>query len=138
LIPVPHDRNLNTKDIAMPTKKSVREHADLDDLDEVFQRPEWRLGPQQALEKNPRQSTARDIANFVICAWEGCMQTFKGDMPDGWSWATAYWAPRPPVDLSDPHLGWIHDKALCPQHTVALGDLFKDRPARSTPLRDPE
>ena len=27
-----------------------------------------------------------------LCAWDGCGQKFKGDMPKGWTWLCMYWS----------------------------------------------
>src|SRR5258705_4043368 len=30
-----------------------------------------------------------------LCAWDGCVENFKGEMPKGWTWLVAYRAKHP-------------------------------------------
>lgn len=60
------------------------------------------------------------------CAWEGCDQSFDGDMPPGWAHVLAYWTPQ-----SDKHVrkippgGIVRDDCLCPEHMQMLSDCMK-------------
>jgi hypothetical protein len=67
-----------------------------------------------------------------MCGWGDCDATFNGDMPDGWRWLLAYWAPEPPqltlLELSQEDIA--RDAVLCPQHAAAFERLLKELPAR--------
>ena len=52
------------------------------------------------------------------CAWRGCTEHFRGDMPEGWRWMLKYHHPRPVLDV----LKFLQrggkpdrDAALCPK-----------------------
>jgi hypothetical protein len=62
-----------------------------------------------------------------MCAWKGCPETFPGDMPRGWTYLLAYWAPRPGLDVTPLMTGkdFMRDAALCPMHTRELDRLLK-------------
>jgi hypothetical protein len=62
-----------------------------------------------------------------ICAWDGCTESFKGEMPKGWNYLLTYWAPHPTLDiLSVPQRDMPRDGVLCPAHTRALESQLKD------------
>lgn len=69
-----------------------------------------------------------------MCAWNGCRETFKGDMPGTWRWLLTYHYARSVIDPFE--RGAIdRDCALCPAHVRKIEDLLKaqpDRPARAT------
>jgi hypothetical protein len=53
---------------------------------------------------------------------------FEGELPAGWAYLFAYWAPKPVVDARKiKH--WVHDKVLCPEHALALDALLREIPA---------
>jgi hypothetical protein len=54
------------------------------------------------------------------CAWQHCLQNFRGDMPEGWIWLLTFWATRP-VGIIDPLTQPLkRDGVLCPEHARAL------------------
>jgi hypothetical protein len=63
-----------------------------------------------------------------MCAWNGCQATCpSGPLPDGWRWLLMYWAPRPPLRMTDiPAETWDRDAVLCPQHAKALDGMLKE------------
>jgi len=66
-----------------------------------------------------------------MCAWGGCRATFEDDMPHGWRWLLAYWAPKPqliPCEVPQKHIS--RDAVLCPKHAAVLERLFKELPRR--------
>jgi len=66
-----------------------------------------------------------------MCAWNGCRETFKGDMPGGWRWLLTYHYPQPIAAPFETALIDL-DCALCPEHASELGGLLKKLPdARS-------
>jgi hypothetical protein len=67
-----------------------------------------------------------------MCAWRGCTAVFgQGDLPPGWIWLIAYWAPQVVTDFVHAPPGyddWHRDGVLCPAHAHALDDLLKPLP----------
>jgi hypothetical protein len=73
----------------------------------------------------------------TMCGWRGCQATLlDGEYPPGWS-SLINFARTPkevvvdvgiggkPRDVLDfGRLDWLHDKALCPEHTRALAELL--------------
>jgi hypothetical protein len=59
-----------------------------------------------------------------LCAWDGCGQTFKGDMPKGWTWLCMYWSKRPVERISKISV-WVRDSALCPEHSFTFDRQLK-------------
>jgi len=68
-----------------------------------------------------------------MCAWNGCRETFKGNMPDTWRKLLTYHCPKSvidPFEMADIH----RDCSICPEHVRRFEDLLKaptDRPARA-------
>jgi hypothetical protein len=65
----------------------------------------------------------------TICAWRNCHETFKGNMPKGWTFLLSYWGKTPVCDFArhPPALGdWFRDAALCPQHSFELEIKLKE------------
>lgn len=63
-----------------------------------------------------------------MCCWDGCTKTFEKDMPPGWNWLVAFWAPGTIHGFAE--IGpkdWLADCALCPEHSQALVANFKIR-----------
>jgi hypothetical protein len=72
----------------------------------------------------------------TMCGWRGCEATLlDGEYPPGWSSIINFartpkktvvnigmGKDRPVLDLG--RLDWLHDKALCPEHTRALAELL--------------
>jgi hypothetical protein len=65
-----------------------------------------------------------------MCAWGDCGATFEGDMPHGWHWVLAYWAPQPFSSslLEVPQEDMLRDCVLCPKHAAALERQLKELP----------
>lgn len=68
-----------------------------------------------------------------MCAWNGCRETFKGNMPNTWRWLLTYHCPK---SVSDPFKRGDIDRdcAICPEHVRQFDDLLKalpDRPSRA-------
>jgi len=62
-----------------------------------------------------------------MCAWDGCVAAFKGDMPKGWTWMLQYWSKHPQGQFFDiPPKDVERDACLCPDHSRALKDQLKD------------
>jgi hypothetical protein len=62
-----------------------------------------------------------------ICAWEGCPETFRGDMPKGWTWLLSYWNPLPINRVEKiPEAHWYRDACLCPAHLLTLERQLKN------------
>ena len=45
------------------------------------------------------------LAHGSACAWDGCQQHFRGDMPKGWNWLLLHWSAQPETDLTKVFLG---------------------------------
>jgi hypothetical protein len=66
-------------------------------------------------------SVAELAALPSLCAWDGCHESFKGEMPRGWRWLYCYWSPRPHVNFFDiPVEDMDRDAVLCPCHAAKL------------------
>jgi hypothetical protein len=59
-----------------------------------------------------------------LCAWDGCGQKFKGDMPEGWTWLCMYWSKQPVERISKIPV-WVRDSALCPEHSLTFDGQLK-------------
>jgi hypothetical protein len=59
-----------------------------------------------------------------ICAWDGCLASFTGDMPRGWQWLLVYWRKQPLLPVTPDDLPkTMRITALCPEHARALDRL---------------
>jgi hypothetical protein len=55
------------------------------------------------------------------CGWDGCRETYKGDMPRGWVRLLTYWSPRPHLHFEAiPAEDMPRDRSLCPCHAQEL------------------
>lgn len=61
-----------------------------------------------------------------ICAWVGCPRTFRGELPNGWTWLQLYWSPQ--VNTDPLERDWMRDGVLCPEHTLKMDAQFKRIP----------
>lgn len=67
-----------------------------------------------------------------MCAWNGCRETFKGNMPDTWRRLLTYHCPTAVTDPFE-RANIDRDCAICPGHVRQFDDLPKalpDRPSR--------
>lgn len=72
-----------------------------------------------------------------ICAWNGCRETFKGDMPATWRWLLTYHHAQSVMDPFE--RGAIdRDCALCPEHVRMIDDLLKALPVSGLRAADGE
>ena len=81
----------------------------------------------------PFQMTGAELQNVrgCMCAYEGCVATFGGDMPTGWVWMNTYWSPTPQPNLMNvPYIHWYRDACLCPEHAQSLEHQLKFTGAR--------
>ena len=80
---------------------------------------------RRALVFEQRQASEADVSSSgAICAWNGCLETFRGDMPNGWTWLLMYWNKQPLLKYTGADT--LRDAALCPAHTRALDLQLKD------------
>jgi hypothetical protein len=69
------------------------------------------------------------LANVAhCCIWQGCTNSFHGDMPDGWTWQINYHDRKPTIMRWTPKQ-WVkrpyQDLCLCPEHTHLLNTFYK-------------
>jgi hypothetical protein len=69
-----------------------------------------------------RSMSREEFVNLPsLCAWDGCQETFKGDMPRGWRWMYSYWSPQPHINFAAiPAEDMDRDAVLCPCHAQEL------------------
>jgi hypothetical protein len=64
-----------------------------------------------------------------ICAWDGCLNTCRGDLPPDWVNALVYWAPTPQSHTTLAQIAFspfcTRDMTLCAEHAQALEALLK-------------
>jgi hypothetical protein len=83
------------------------------------------------LEQKRQRVSLAELEKMVarrMCAWDGCVAHFTGDMPRGWVWLMAYWAKQPVLAPARdvPYADMPRDCALCPEHAAAFDRLLKD------------
>lgn len=68
-----------------------------------------------------------------MCAWRGCSESFKGNMPDYWRRLLTYHCPKSVIDPFE-RADIDQDCAICPEHVRQFDNLLKvlpDRPSRA-------
>ncbi len=62
-----------------------------------------------------------------LCAWDGCAESYGGDMPSNWRSLMVYWVPQPVMDFrAIAAETWDRDAVLCPEHVRVLDSQLKD------------
>lgn len=65
-----------------------------------------------------------------MCAWNGCRETYKGDMPNTWRRLLTYHCPK---SVTDPFKRGDIDRdcVICPEHVRQFDVLLKVLPDRA-------
>ena len=90
------------------------------------------MKPEEPLSFRQMMSTHLLSEFGGMCAWNGCRETFKGNMPDTWRRLLTYYCPRSVIDPFE-RADSDRDCAFCPEHVRQFEGLLKalpDRPSR--------
>jgi hypothetical protein len=62
----------------------------------------------------------------LMCAWDGCTESYQGDQPPDWNCLLVFWSPGPISNIAEINQNfWPRDGVLCPKHSAALEKLLK-------------